>query len=118
MQVPLGLGSLELTIDFEKLEERELEFASLKAKGNGVGAMIKMQTSFTLEPADGRAHAHALGGRRLGRRPGRVDGPARAAADRQAAGHVVLNALDKRVHDALARRSRPRSSSPTPRAAA
>ena len=32
-------------IDFEKLEERELEFASRSAKGNGVGAMINMQTA-------------------------------------------------------------------------
>ncbi len=53
MQVPLGLGSLALSFDFEKTEERELEFARLEAKGKGVGAMIRMQTSFTLEPADG-----------------------------------------------------------------
>ena len=53
VQVPLGLGSLKLSFDFEKLEEREPEFASLSAKGNGVGAMINMQTSFTLEPAGG-----------------------------------------------------------------
>ena len=33
--MPLGLGSLAMTIDFEKTEERELEFASLHAKGNG-----------------------------------------------------------------------------------
>ena len=33
VQVPLGLGSLKLTFDFEKLEERELEFASLKRQG-------------------------------------------------------------------------------------
>ena len=37
VQVPLGLGSLKLAFDFEKVEERELEFASLSAKGNGVG---------------------------------------------------------------------------------
>ena len=56
------------------------------AKGNGVGAMINMQTSFTLEPADGRARA--CSGRPTSRSPGPVgvDGPARAAADRQAAG--------------------------------
>ena len=53
MKIPLGLGSLAMSFDFEKIEERELEFASLHAKGNGVGAMINMQTSFTLEPADG-----------------------------------------------------------------
>jgi carbon monoxide dehydrogenase subunit G len=48
VKVPLGLGGLRLTVDFEKLEEREPEFASLKAKGNGVGAIMNMQTEFHL----------------------------------------------------------------------
>jgi hypothetical protein len=48
VKVPLGLGGLKMKIDFEKLEERPLEFASLQAKGNGVGAMMNMKTSFTL----------------------------------------------------------------------
>ena len=48
MKVPLGLGGLKMTIDFEKLEERPPEFASMNAKGKGVGAMMNMTTSFTL----------------------------------------------------------------------
>ena len=52
VKIPLGLGGLAMTIDFEKTEEREREFSSLHAKGNGVGAMMNMQTSFTLEPLD------------------------------------------------------------------
>jgi uncharacterized protein len=48
VKVPLGLGGLRLTVDFEKLEEREPEFASLKCKGNGVGAIMNMQTQFHL----------------------------------------------------------------------
>ena len=48
VKVPLGLGGLKMTINFEKVEERPLEFASLNAKGNGVGAMMNMTTSFTL----------------------------------------------------------------------
>jgi carbon monoxide dehydrogenase subunit G len=48
VKVPLGLGGLRLTVDFEKLEEREPEYASLKAKGNGVGAIMNMQTQFHL----------------------------------------------------------------------
>jgi uncharacterized protein len=48
VKVPLGLGGLRLTVDFEKLEEREPEYASLKAKGNGVGASMNMQTQFHL----------------------------------------------------------------------
>ena len=48
VKVPLGLGGLRMSIDFEKLEEREPEFAKLHAKGNGVGAIMNMQTAFTL----------------------------------------------------------------------
>jgi carbon monoxide dehydrogenase subunit G len=48
VKVPLGLGGLKMTIDFEKLEERPLEFAAMNAKGKGVGAMMNMTTSFTL----------------------------------------------------------------------
>jgi carbon monoxide dehydrogenase subunit G len=48
VKIPLGLGGLRMTVDFEKLEEREPEYASLKAKGNGVGAIMNMQTEFHL----------------------------------------------------------------------
>ena len=74
-----------MTIDFEKTEERELEFSSLHAKGNGVGAMMNMQTSFTLEPLDdGTKMLWAADVSIAG--PGRRDGAAGPAADRQAAG--------------------------------
>jgi hypothetical protein len=54
VKVPLGLGSLAMTIDFEQTEVRPPEYSSLHAKGNGVGAIMNMQTSFTLaEQADG-----------------------------------------------------------------
>src|SRR3954451_5074010 len=48
VKVPLGIGGLKMTIDFEKLEERELEFASMSARGKGVGALMNMTTSLTL----------------------------------------------------------------------
>jgi hypothetical protein len=48
VKVPLGLGGLKMSIQFEKVEERPLEFASLHAKGNGVGALMNMTTAFTL----------------------------------------------------------------------
>ncbi|MCP9485008.1 MAG: SRPBCC domain-containing protein [Gaiellaceae bacterium MAG52_C11] len=48
VKIPLGLGGLRMTIDFEKVEEREPEFAQLNAKGNGVGAMLNMKTQFHL----------------------------------------------------------------------
>jgi len=48
VKVPLGLGGLKMTIDFEKLEERPPEYASMNAKGKGVGALMNMTTQFTL----------------------------------------------------------------------
>jgi carbon monoxide dehydrogenase subunit G len=48
VKIPLGLGGLAMSIDFEKTDERPGEYSSLHAKGNGVGAMLNMQTSFTL----------------------------------------------------------------------
>ncbi len=67
VKVPLGLGGLRMSIDFEKLEEREPEFAKLHAKGNGVGAIMNMDTSFHLSEAGGgtnmrwEADVHILG---------------------------------------------------------
>ncbi len=51
VKVPLGLGGLRMTMNFEKLEEREPEFASMRAKGQGVGALMDMTTAFTLTEA-------------------------------------------------------------------
>ena len=51
VKVPLGLGGLNMTMNFERLEEREPEFASMRAKGTGVGALMDMKTSFTLSEA-------------------------------------------------------------------
>jgi carbon monoxide dehydrogenase subunit G len=53
VKIPLGLGGLAMSIDFEKTEERPIEYASLHAKGNGVGAILSMQTQFELSEADG-----------------------------------------------------------------
>jgi carbon monoxide dehydrogenase subunit G len=54
VKVPLGMGGLPLSFSFEKTEEREPEYARLNAKGNGVGAIVKMDTQFHLsETAEG-----------------------------------------------------------------
>jgi carbon monoxide dehydrogenase subunit G len=53
VKVPLGLGGLKLSIDFEQLEERPLEYASMRGKGKGVGALMDMTTSFTLSGEGG-----------------------------------------------------------------
>jgi uncharacterized protein len=52
VKIPLGLGGLKMKVDMEKLEEREPEFAKLAVKGSGVGAMMNMETSFTLGDTD------------------------------------------------------------------
>jgi 2-furoyl-CoA dehydrogenase large subunit len=51
VKVPLGIGGLKMSMAFEKLEERPPEFASMHAKGTGVGAIMNMTTSFTLDEA-------------------------------------------------------------------
>ena len=51
--IPLGLGGLKMSINFEKLEERPSEQARLHAKGTGVGALLSMTTQFDLADADG-----------------------------------------------------------------
>jgi carbon monoxide dehydrogenase subunit G len=99
VKVPLGLGGLRMSIDFEKIEEREPEFAKLHAKGNGVGAIMNMDTLFHLSEAGGRtnmqweADVHILG-------------PVASMGQRvlqpivnQQVSHV-LTALDKQVQEA------------------
>jgi uncharacterized protein len=56
VKIPLGLGGLRMSIDFEKTEEREPDFAKLHAKGNGVGAIMNMDTSFHLSEAGNGTH--------------------------------------------------------------
>ncbi len=54
VKIPLGLGGLRMKVDMEKTEEREPEFAKMAIKGHGVGAMLRMETSFALaDGADG-----------------------------------------------------------------
>jgi carbon monoxide dehydrogenase subunit G len=96
VKVPLGLGSLAMTINFEKTEERSPDFASLRAKGQGVGAMLNMQTSFTLEPAES-------GTRMLWAADVSIAGPVGSMGQRvlqpivKQQVNMVLTALDKRV---------------------
>jgi carbon monoxide dehydrogenase subunit G len=58
VKVPLGLGALAMTVDFEQTELRPPEYSCLQARGNGAGAVLNMQTSFTLEPAEDGARMH------------------------------------------------------------
>ena len=96
VKVPLGLGGLKMTMSFEKLEERAPEFSSMRAKGQGVGALMDMTTSFTLsEAGDGTSMAWEA--------EIKIAGPVGAMGQRVLQPIVnqqvtqVLNALEQRV---------------------
>ncbi|HXF98190.1 MAG TPA: SRPBCC domain-containing protein [Gaiellaceae bacterium] len=104
VKVPLGLGGLKMTINFERLEERPLEFASMRAKGTGVGALMDMTTSFTLSDA-------ASGTTMDWEADVRIAGPVGAMGQRvlqpivnQQVSHV-LAALERRVNEVAAARA-------------
>jgi carbon monoxide dehydrogenase subunit G len=50
VKIPLGMGGLKLNFKFEKIEERPIEYAKLSSKGQGVGAIVSMDTEFYLTP--------------------------------------------------------------------
>jgi carbon monoxide dehydrogenase subunit G len=50
VSVPLGLGSISLGFDFERVDERPIEHARLHGRGTGLGAPVTFDTSFDLEP--------------------------------------------------------------------
>jgi carbon monoxide dehydrogenase subunit G len=99
VKVPLGMGLLHMTVEFEKTEEREPEFSSLKAKGNGVGALMNMTTSFTLEPTESGTSMRWVA-------EVKVLGPVAAMGQRilqpvvKQQVNQVLTALDQQVHEA------------------
>ena len=57
VKVPLGMGGLKLKFQFEQLEKRPTEYAKLSSKGQGVGAIVNMQTEFHLD-SDGSDRTH------------------------------------------------------------
>ena len=102
VKIPLGLGSLKMKVDMEKIEEREPELARLAVKGQGVGAMMNMETSFTLSDAEGGGTSMAWSAEV------KVLGPVGSMGQRvlqpivnQQVAHV-LGALDKQVQEAKA----------------
>jgi carbon monoxide dehydrogenase subunit G len=58
VKIPLGLGGLKMKIDMDKTEERELEYAAMQIKGQGVGAMMNMVTKFELSDAPAGTNMH------------------------------------------------------------
>ena len=55
VKIPLGLGTLGMTLNMEKVEQREPELARLAIKGEGVGGMLNMTTAFRLSEDGGSA---------------------------------------------------------------
>ena len=124
VKIPLGLGGLRMTIDFDKVEERPPEFAQLNAKGNGVGAIMNMQTQFHLSES-------GTGTSMRWEADVKIAGPVGAMGQRvlqpiinQQVGNV-LSALEKQVSEAAASTGgavegvhpgRPRRTRPTRRA--
>jgi carbon monoxide dehydrogenase subunit G len=101
VKIPLGLGGLRMKIDMDRIEEREPEFAKMAIKGTGVGAMLNMETSFTLgdAPAGGTAMQWSA--------EVKIAGPVGSMGQRvlqpivnQQVQHV-LSALDVQVQEAL-----------------
>jgi uncharacterized protein len=102
VKIPLGLGGLRMKIAMEKVEERELEFAKLKIKGSGVGAMLNMQTSFQLtDGANGGTSMHWDAEVRIAGPVGSMGQRVLQPIVNQQVQHV-LTALDREVQAAAA----------------
>jgi carbon monoxide dehydrogenase subunit G len=102
VKIPLGLGGLKMKVNMEKADERELEYALMRIKGQGVGAMMNMETKFELSDADGGGTAMKWSA------DVKLAGPVASMGARvlqpivnQQVQHV-LGALDQQVQDALA----------------
>ena len=99
VKIPLGLGGLRMKVDMDKIEERAPEFAKLHAKGNGVGAIMNMETQFHLSEAGGGTHMRWEADVNIG-------GPVGSMGQRVLQPIVnqqvtnVLNSLEKQVNDA------------------
>jgi carbon monoxide dehydrogenase subunit G len=101
IKIPLGLGGLRMKVDMQKVEEREPEHAALKIKGNGVGAMLSMQTSFDLSEADGGTLMKWAAEVRIAGPVGSMGQRVLQPIVNQQVSHV-LNALDREVQNAVA----------------
>jgi len=100
VKIPLGLGILPMSIDFTKLEERQPEFAKLHAQGNGVGAIMNMETSFQLDEAGGGCNMKWVADVKIAGPVGSMGQRVLQPIVNQQVKHV-LSALDKQVQEAL-----------------
>jgi carbon monoxide dehydrogenase subunit G len=102
VKIPLGLGGLKMKVNMEKTDEREREYALMKIKGQGVGAMMNMETKFELSDAAGGGTAMKWAAEV------KLAGPVASMGQRvlqpivnQQVQHV-LGALDVQIQEALA----------------
>jgi uncharacterized protein len=114
VKIPLGLGGLRMSINFEKIEEQEPEFASLHAKGTGVGAIMSMNTTFRLSEAGAGTDMQWEADVRIAGPVGSMGQRVLQPIVNQQVGHV-LSALDKQVASAQGgERAQPPSESDEP----
>jgi carbon monoxide dehydrogenase subunit G len=99
VKIPLGLGGLRMSVSFEKLEEREPEFAKLHAKGDGVGAIMNMETAFHLSEAEGGTSMRWEADVRIAGPVGSMGQRVLQPIVNQQVTHV-LSALEQQVQDA------------------
>jgi uncharacterized protein len=101
VKIPLGLGGLKMKVDMEKTEEREPEFAAMAIKGQGVGAMMNMQTRFELSEAAGGTKMKWAADVKIAGPVGSMGQRVLQPIVNQQVQHV-LGALDLQVQEALA----------------
>jgi carbon monoxide dehydrogenase subunit G len=101
VKIPLGLGGLKMKIDMDRTEERELEYASMHIKGQGVGAMMNMVTKFELSDAAGGTSMRWSADVKIAGPVGSMGQRVLQPIVNQQVQHV-LGALDKQVQEALA----------------
>jgi uncharacterized protein len=99
VKIPLGLGGLKMKIDMEKTEERELEYAAMQIKGQGVGAMMNMLTKFELSDSGAATLMKWSADVKIAGPVGSMGQRVLQPIVNQQVQHV-LGALDKQVQDA------------------
>ena len=101
VKVPLGMGALALRFNFEKAEERPIEYARLSAKGQGVGAIVSMDTQFHLTPEGERTSMRWEADVRVAGQVGSMGQRVLQPIVNQQVGQV-LSALEAQIQDAAA----------------
>jgi uncharacterized protein len=100
VKIPLGLGGLKMKVNMEKTEEQPPDYAVMAIKGQGVGAMMNMQTRFDLADEDGGTKMHWAADVKIAGPVGSMGQRVLQPIVNQQVQHV-LGALDTQVQEAL-----------------